>query len=657
MLPELKYAVRSLLKTPWFTAVVAVTLALGIAANTAVFSWTRGVLLEPLKGISEPQRLYDLETASRAGNYDQSSYPDFRDYRDSSRSLAGVIAFNDQPLTMGTDEHAQRVWGEFVSGTFFDVLGVRAIAGRFFNTEEQADVAAKYPVSVISARLWRQNFHSDPQIIGKNIRLNRRYLTVVGVASDEFVGATTGGLYDVWMPLAMESVLVGGPAVGLQTRDIRRWNLLARLKAGVSLTQARAEIQTISEQLARSYPESNDGVRAVLIPLSRASYGAQAVIGTLLVTLLGAGAVLLLIVCANVANQIVVRAASRQREFSIRLALGASRARVVGQLLLESLLLSGVGCAVGVMLAERMSDWLGFFIPAANLPVRLDFPVDSTVLAFTLSISALTGLAFGLAPALQTIRDGQISRIKDQARGASPRSGRLRGCLVVAEIALALVVLIGASLFFSSFRNVKRMDPGFDPSNVLLAQFNLSEAGYDEQRGLLFMRHLRERLERLPGVRAVSFARKVPLGFSLGSWEEVSIAGYVPHRGESMRIHSSDVWPGYIDLMRIGLVAGREFTDRDDRGSKRVVMINEALAHRFFPGQEPIGRTLRVWGVDWTVIGVVEDIKYQSLGEAPRPYFYWPMQQTWQPHVCVHLLVRSDGPPHRMFPELVRDVF
>jgi len=656
MFSGLKFAIRSLLKTPWFTAVVAVTLALGIAANTAVFSWTRGVLLQPLRGISEPQRLYDLETASRAGNYDQSSYPDFRDYRDTSRSLASVIAFHDQPLTMGPDEHAERVWGQFVSGTFFDVLGVRPIAGRFFSTEEQADVSGKYPVAVIGARLWRQHFHSDLKIIGKTIRLNRRYLTVVGVAPDEFAGTTVGSSYDVWMPLAMESALIGGPAAELQTRDNRRWNLLARLKAGVPLTQARAEIQTISERLARSYPESNDGVRAVLIPLSQASYGVQSVIGTLLKTLLGAGAVLLLIVCANVANLMLVRATSRQREFSIRLALGASRARVVGQLLLESLLLSGVGCAIGVVLAQGMSGWLGFFIPNGNFPVRLDFPVDPAVLAFTLSISALTGLAFGLAPALQTIRDGRIGRINDQGRGASPRSGRLGGYLVVAEIALALVVLIGASLFFSSFRHVKRMDPGFDPSNVLLAELNLSEAGYDKQQGLLFMRHLRERLETLPGVRAVSFGRNVPLGFSPGSWEEVSIAGYVPHRGESMRIHSSEIWPGYFDLMRIGLVAGREFTDGDDSGSKPVVMINEALAQRFFPGREPIGRTLRVWGVDWTVIGVVKDIKYQSLGEAPRPYFYSPMQQTWQPHIGVDLHVRTAGPPERLLPELQREV-
>jgi predicted permease len=382
----------------------------------------------------------------------------------------------------------------------------------------------------------------------------------------------------------------------------------------------------------------------------------------LLETLLGAGAVLLLIVCANVANLMLVRATIRQKEFSIRLALGASRPRVIGQFLLESLLLAGLGGLAGVLLAGQMASWLRFFIPATNLPLVLDFPPDSAVLLFTLSISVLVGLLFGLAPALQTIRDDRLSGLKDSGRGAigGTRSDRLRGILVMSEVALALVVLIGASLFLESFRHAHHIDPGFDPSHVLLAPVNLAEAGYSTEQGTLFMRHLRDRIETLPGVRAVSFTTAVPLGFTPGSWDtEVQVGGYVPRRGEDIRISWNPIWPGYFDLMRIALIEGRDFTERDDSQSPPVAIINETFARRFFRGQEPVGRQLHLgggWGWDLTVVGVVKDIKYRHLGETPRPYFYMPLQQAWIPNTGFGLLVRTVGPPLQLLPELRREL-
>src|SRR6185437_5644354 len=475
MLSSLKYAVRSLAKPPWLTAVVVITLALGIAANTAVFSWTRGVLLNPLHGVADAQRLVSLETVFPNGEYTNSSYPDFRDYRDSSRSLAGAIAFDNASLSLGNGTEAERVWAEFVSGNYFDVLGVKPAAGRFFRAEEQEEALGKHPVAVISARLWRQHFHADPQIVGKTIRVNRQELTVVGVAPAEFSGTVVGLSFDLCVPLAMVPILTGDN--WFASRYALPCKLLARLKPGVSLPEARTEIQTIARRLAQSYPMSNERIGATLVPIDQASYGVQALIGTLLKTLLGAGAVLLLIVCANVANLMLARATTRQKEFNIRLALGASRRRVIGQLLLESLLLAGLGGLAGVLLARQMGSWLRFFIPATDLPLALDFPPDSAVLLFTLSISVLAGLLFGLAPALQTIRDGRLSGLKDSGRGAigSTRSRRLGGILVVSEVALALVVLIGASLFVESFRHAQQIDPGFDPTHVLLTGFNLSE--------------------------------------------------------------------------------------------------------------------------------------------------------------------------------------
>jgi predicted permease len=656
----LKYSVRSLLKTPWLTAVVAITLAVGIAANTAVFSWTRGVLLHPLPGVADVGRLFAMETLPPAGGgaYIEISYPDFRDYRDSSRSLAGAIAFQDRALSLGEGTQAELVWAEFVSGNFFDVLGVRPVTGRFFRTEEQEDAPGKHPVVVISERFWQRHFHADPEIIGKAVRLNGRELTVIGVAPAEFLGTIVGLSYDFWLPLSMESLLSGG-GNGLENRSARWLHVLARLSPGVSLPQARTEIQTIARRLAQSYPQSNAGINTTLVSISQASYGLPEFMAPLLETLLGAGAVVLLIVCANVANLMLLRATTRQKEFGIRLALGATRSRVIGQLLLESLLLAGLGGAAGVLLAGRMAGWLQFFIPATYLPIVLNFPLDSAALVFTLAISLLAGLLCGLIPALQMVRHGQFGSLRDSGRGAigDARSHRLRGGLVISEVALALVVLIGASLFLESFRHAKHTDPGFDPSHVLLAGIDLSEEGYSTEQGKLFMRHLRDRTEALPGVRAVSFGH-APLGFDRDrdNSASVQVNGYLPRRGEDMRIYWAQVWPGYFDLMRIGLTDGRDFTDRDDSQAPPVVIVSEAFAHRFFRGQEPVGRKLRLWGTEWTVVAVVKDIKYHSLTESPQPYFYLPMQQVWEPHTGTGLLVRTEGPPQQILPALQREL-
>ena len=658
MFSDLKYAVRSLAKTPWLTAVVVITLALGIAANTAVFSWTRGVLLHPLPGVTDVGRLFALETLPPAGGgaYIENSYPDFRDYRDSSRSLAGAIAFQDRALSLGDATQAELIWAEFVSGNFFDVLGVRPVTGRFFRTEEQEDAPGKHPVVVISERFWQRHFHADPEIIGKAVRLNGRELTVIGVAPAEFLGTIVGLTYDFWLPLSMEPLL-GGADNWLESRAARALHVLARLKPGVSLPQARAEIQTIARRLAQSYPQSNAGINTTLVPISQASYGVSEFIAPLLETLLGAGAVVLLIVCANVANLMLLRATTRQKEFGIRLALGASRSRVIGQLLLESLLLAGLGGVPGLVLAGRMAGWLQFFIPATYLPVALNFPLDSTVLAFTLTISLLAGLLCGLIPALQIVRHGRFGSLGDSGRGAigDARAHRLRGGLVISEVALALVVLIGASLFLESYRHAKHTDLGFDPSHVLLAGIDLSEKGYGTEQGKLFMRHLRDRLGELPGVQAVSFGH-APLGFDRDNSASVQVDGYLSRRGEDMSALWAQVWPGYFDLMRIGLIEGRDFTDRDHSQAPPVVIVSEAFAHRFFRGQEPVGRKLRLGGREYTVLAVVKDIKYHSLSESPQPYVYLPMQQAWEPHTGIGVLVRTKGPPEQIVPTLQREL-
>jgi putative ABC transport system permease protein len=655
---NLQYAVRSLSKTPWLTAVVVVTLAVGIAANTAVFSWTRGVLLNPLRGVADVGRLFALETLPPAsvGRNIELSYPDFRDYRDSSQSLAGAIAFHERALSLGDGIQAERVWAQFVSGNFFDVLGVKPVTGRFFRTEEREDAPGKYPVAVISERMWQRRFNADPEIIGKAVRLNGQDLTVIGVAPPEFLGTIVGLSYDVWLPLSMEPLLSGG-GNRLENRNARWLHVLARLSAGASLPQAQAEIETIARRLTQSYPTSNTGIGATLVPISRANTGAQELMAPVLKTLLGAGAVLLLIVCANVANLMLLRATARQKEFDIRLALGASGLRVIGQLLLESLLLAGLGGAAGVALAAQMAGWLQFFAPATHLPVALNFPPDSTVLAFALTISLLAGLLCGLIPALQIVRHGRSGSLKGSGRGAvgDARAHRLRGGLVISEVALALVVLIGASLFLESFQHAKRTELGFDPSNVLLVGMDLSQAGYSTEPGKLFMRQLRDRVEAMPQVQAVSFGH-APLGFDRDNSAAVQVDGYLPRDGEDMKGLWAQVWPGYFDLMRIALIEGREFTDRDEAQALPVVIVNEAFAQRFFAGQEPVGRKLRLGGGERTVIAVVKDIKYHSLSESPQPFLYLPMQQAWEPNTGIGLLVRTEGAPEQIVPALQREL-
>ena len=658
MFSNLKYAVRSLSKTPWLTAVVVVTLAVGIAANTAVFSWTRGVLLNPLRGAADVGRLFALETLPPAGvgRNIEISYPDFQDYRDSSQSLAGAIAFHERALSLGDGIQAERVWAQFVSGNFFDVLGVKPVTGRFFRTEEREDAPGKYPVAVISERMWQRRFQADPEIIGKAVRLNGQDLTVIGVAPAEFLGTIVGLSYDLWLPLSMEPLLSGG-GNRLENRNARWLHVLARLSAGASLPQAQAEIETIARRLAQSYPTNNTGISAMLVPISRANTGAQELMAPVLKTLLGAGAVLLLIVCANVANLMLLRGTARQKEFDIRLALGASDSRVIGQLLLESLLLAGLGGAAGAALAGQMAAWLQFFIPATHLPVALNFPPDSTVLAFALTISLLAGLVCGLIPALQIVRHGRFGGLKSSGRGAvgDARANRLRGGLVISEVALALVVLIGASLFLESFQHAKRTELGFDPSNVLLVGMDLSQAGYSTEPGKLFMRQLRDRVEALPQVQAVSFGH-APLGFDRDNSAAVQVDGYLPRDGEDMKGLWAQVWPGYFDLMRIGLIEGRDFTDRDNSQALPVVSVNEAFAQRFFAGQEPVGRKLRLGGGERTVIAVVKDIKYHSLSESPQPFLYLPMQQAWQPSTGFGLLVRTEGAPEQIVPALQREL-
>jgi predicted permease len=648
---DLKYAARMLARNPGFAAVVVMSLALGIGANTTAFGWIESVLRNPLLGVEHGERMVSIETVVPSGETIDSSYPDFRDIRNHAQTIEGAVAFKDRPVSMGDEQHAEKVWSLMVSGDYFQFLGLRPAAGRFFSVEEQEEKQNAHPVAVLSAGLWKSRFNSDAKIAGRTIKLNRHDFTIIGVAPAEFQGTIVGLTFDIYVPLRMYTQLTGG-GNWLDDRGSRPLPILARLRPGVSVEEARAEVQTIAAQNAGAFADTNQGLSATVLPLAQGRYGAQTKLAPLLRILMAAGGVILLIVCANVANLLLARWASRQRELSVRLALGASRGRLVRQLLTESLLLAVLGGGAGVLLAMWLGDSLGLLLPATGLPIARLSRLDTTVLFFTVLLSVGAGLVFGLLPALLAVRRGVHESLKEGGRSATPgaKSRRIRGLLVVSEVGLALVALVGAGLFIQSFEKAKESDTGFDPHNVLLVGLQLSTSGYDRQQGADFLRRAQERIAALPGVKAVSYAEDMPLGFSMGSWETLKVYGYVPLPSDSMKIYRNLVPPGYFDMMRIPLVAGRDFTDRDDDKSPWVAIVNEAFVRRFLSGHEPIGRKFDTWGRDLTIVGVAKDSRYHTRAGGQEPYFYVPFLQFSNASTGLALLIRTAGAPEAMLP-------
>jgi predicted permease len=645
---DVRFGFRFLRNNPTFTIVAVLTLALGIAANTTVFSWIDAILLDPLPGVGDAQGLAQLETVTSSGEYlVNTSYIDYRDYRDSLKLVSGLAVGRFTPLSVGAGGKTERAWAELVSANYFDVLRVKPVLGRTFLREEAGDQAGAYPVAVISHKMWRTRYHGDPKVLGKTIRLNRHELTIVGVAPPKFRGTQAGLAFDVWMPITMATAM--GTGTGTLTfrgtRDIT--STFARLKPGVTLEQARAEVAAVAQRLAATYPRTNRSIGATLNPIWKAHNGAQALLLAPLRILMGVCVLMLLIVCANVANLLLARAVSRQKEFGIRLALGARRSRLAQQLLTETLLLAVAGGLAGILLVMWMGQSLSSLLPPNDFPIALDTGVNLRTLAFSLLMAALATVISGTAPALVSARNSLNETLKEGGRGsgAGTQSHRLRGLLVGSEVALATVALIGAGLFFRSFRNASAIHPGFDMTNISVSQFYLSSAGYsaDEQRQ--FCRNLRERLEAVPGIAAVSYSDTVPLAFGSSPWHQIEVQGYAPGNSEDMNVHRALVPPGYFSLMRIPLLEGRDFSERDEAGAEPVVVVNETFARRFFDGRDPIGRKMRREGRWATVVGLVKDSKYHSPTEAPLPFFYMPFRQFFAPGLNFTVFLKTVGDP------------
>jgi predicted permease len=662
IMKDVWFGLRILRRSPWFTAVAVLTLGLGIAVNTTVFSWIDSVLLHPFPGVGDPKELALIETVTPAGEYlVNTSYLDYRDYRDNLTLVSGVALGRFTPLSVGADGETARGWAELVSANYFDLLKVKPLLGRTFLPEEGRDQEGGAPFAVISYGMWQARFGGDPKVLGKIIRLNRHELTIIGVAPREFHGTTTGVVYDVWIPVTMATAMgTGGGTLHYRgTRD--QTSTIVRLKSGVTIEQARAEVAALGKRLAALYPATNRGVDLTVTPLWQGHLGAQGMLRQPLRVLMALSLLLLLIVCANVANLLLARAVSRQREFGIRLALGARRSRLATQLLIETLPLAAGGAVVGVTLVLWLGQLLLFLLPVVDVPLDFGGGLSLRTLGFTSLIAVVATLLSGTVPALLTARSGLNETLKEGGRsgGAGSGSHRLRGLLVVSEMALVMVALIGAGLFYRSFKNASGIEPGFDRTNISVSQFYLSYAGYSAREQRDFCRILRERLESQPGVVGVTYSDVVPMSTASGAgstpWHQLEVEGFAPAPDEQMMIHRATVPPGYFNLIGIRMLEGRDFTERDSAEAPRVIIVNETFANRFLHGRNPIGRKVRYESHQATVVGLVKDSKYHTPIEGPTPFFYIPFRQWFAPGLNFSVFIKTAGEPLRMTPVLRRE--
>jgi macrolide transport system ATP-binding/permease protein len=645
---DIKFAARMFVKNPGFTLIAVLSLALGIGANSTIYSVVHAVLLRPLP-VAEPEQLVAL--SARAF-----SYPAYTDFRERNTAFSGLAAYSTEDFSVNAGGQSEVIAGSFVSGNYFDVLGVIASRGRTFLQEEDRTTGT-HPVAVISYNLWQRSYGGASDIIGKTISLNNQPLTIIGVAPQGFRGMTLTRAPEVWVPIRMLRPLATGELTRLNP-EMRNWgwlSVIGRLKNGVSPEQAQAEVNAMTGALREAYPTETPSTFAVRItPITAAATGSRSRADVVrFVSILAAVVSLaLLIACANVANLLLARASGRRKEIAVRLALGASRARIVRQLLVESLLLALLGGALGLLFGVWAMDALSIFALPGGISIgQLGLGLSREMLGFTLLISIITGIVFGLVPALQASQPDIAATIKDQgAVYAHGRAGGVRSLFLVVQIALCLVLIIGAGLFIRSLQSALSINPGFETERLALASVNLGLQRYTETGAENFYRDTIARIKSLPGVEAASWATSPPLVPGASYMLSVTIEGYEPRAGEQPEAEFNFVSDEYFNTAGVQALRGRTFTEADNRGATPVVVINETMARRFFPDVDPIGRTIRVSREQRTIVGIVRDAKYHSLNEDATPYVYAPLNQSIADVglETLTLLVRTSGDPARV---------
>jgi predicted permease len=651
LLQDLRYGARMLWKNPGFTLIAVITLSLGIGANTAIFSVIDALMLRPLP-FKEPDNLFQVwETdVNRGYNEKDASYPNFADWRDQNQVFEQIAIYSGGAYILTGAAEPERIQGAIVSTTFFPLLGVKPIVGRVLLQEE--DYPNKVFSVVMSERLWRRRFNSDPQIIGRNISVDLESFTVIGVVPNISDLAGLPNDTDLWMPISH--------GYGFDNRRGHGYLVMARLKLGVTREQAQADIDRIAGSLAMRHPNSNTGHGVKLVPLQEQIVGDFKLA---LLALLGAVLFVLMIASANVANMLLARAAGRHKEIAIRAALGAGRFRIIRQLLAESLLLAGLGGGGGLLLAVWGVYLLVAFGPA-KLPRAGEVAVDMRALGFTLAVSLLTGIIFGLAPALQSSRPDLNEELKDGRRGAtgSVSQRRMRSLLVVSEIALSLMLLVGAGLLMKSFLKLQAVDPGFNPNNLLTMRVSMEGPDYENAESrIAFYDQLLDKINALPGVQSAGARYHIPLAPDDGYANlAFTLEGRFYDPANRPTAFYNTVSPDLFRTMEIPVSKGRPFNAHDDQKAQKVIIINETLGRRYFPGEDPIGKRMTLEDEnpkeeDWaTIVGVVKDTKPLAMDGKPAPEMYMPFAQ--QPGRSMALMIRTTNKPESVAAAVRRSV-
>ncbi|HKW03514.1 MAG TPA: ABC transporter permease [Vicinamibacterales bacterium] len=640
---DLRFGARMLWRSPGFSVLAILCLTVGFGTSAAVFSWMEGILFRPFPLVAHQERMVAMVTTARGTpGFSGLSWPDFLDLQANSTLFETFIGDKITGATVSLGDRAQRVAGSIVSANYFDAIGVRPILGRGFDRGEDTGQSA-HPVVVIGYGLWQDRFKGDPDVIGKQQRLNGVEHTIVGVAPDGFVGTFVGYAMQFWVPASMQDSFDTGGYV-LEDRGVRWLEPFARLKPGVTVAQAQAEISALTARLAEMYPATNRGHSVKLFPLWQTPFNAAGDLRPTLIIMLGVTAFVLLIVCANVSNLLLVRALARHREMTVRLAIGAGVSRLLAQLLTEGLLLSGIAAVGGLLVAKACSTALQLFFPyrGGGAAIRLVAQIDWRVLALCAGVGLLATLLFSLVPALQARKIDLVGALRAESGGVVGGRSKswTRSALVVMQVSLSFVLLVGTGLLVATLRGLEHTSPGFSTSDVLVTGIDLFGAGYDEPRARNFDDELLARVQSLPGVESAAFARIVPLTVRPFSIAPIAVDGYVPPPDEQPNVQYDEVGPGYLATVGIPLVTGREFTPADDERTQPVAVVNDVMAAKYWKDRDPIGTRLRFKDRSVTVVGVAKVSKYDSMVESPKPFFYVPLRQNFSGRANLHLRTR-----------------
>lgn len=625
---DLHFGFRMLRRSPGFSLLVILCLTLGIGADAAVFSWIEGILLRPFPKVVNQDRLLVLTGVKPGESHpDSMSWPDFQDLQKDSTLIDSFIADKITGSTLSIGDRAERVSASIVSSNYFHALGIHLFLGRGFEPAEEQGRNA-HPVTVISYWLWMQRFHGDRDIIGKTQMLDGVPHTIIGVAPEGFYGTFVGYPIQFWVPISMQELFDGG-GYKLEDRGQRWIEGFVLPKPRVTREQAEEELSGIAKRLEVEYPATNRARLIRLFPLWKDPFNGASEQLPVLKLSSAAVLILLLIVCANVSNLLLVRSFTRRREIVVRLAMGAARSRLLKQLFTEGLILSTCAAAGGILVAYSCHNLIALMAPSHGTTVNLSGAIDGRVLALSIAITLFSTLLFSLIPAFQNSRIDLATSLKSESAAVFGVRGkaRLRSGLVLVQMALSFVLLVGAVLLIESVHNIRIADPGFSTQNVLTSTVNLGDAGYDAQRAQTFRQMLVERLQALGGVESVAYSRIRPFTYQPYPSARIAIDGYEPRADEAPSAEYNQVDPQYFQTLGIKLLSGRDFTRADNESSLPVVVVNEQMVNQYWRGKNPVGKRLQADGRWLQVVGVARVSKYDSLGEDPKPFFYIPMRQ------------------------------